>query len=339
VVLFALGAAGGAGWAISGLWTPAGPSTEARSFVIGQGEPLAVVVRRLLAQGLLPNRLGLGPRVVVTYASLRGLDRSVKSGEYALSPSLTPRQILEKICAGEVTTRAVTVPEGLNLWEVAARLEEQDIAPAKAILELAFSPKFAAELGIEADSLEGYLYPETYRFERGADPASTLRAMVELGRARWTPEDHEKLARSGRPLHEVMTLASIVEKETAAPAERPKIAAVFLNRLHRGMRLQSDPTVIYGILRERGEFDGNLRKIDLETPRPYNTYRKGGLPPGPIAGVSMAAIRAVLEPASVSYLYFVSRNDGTHEFSNSLVQHNEAVRRFQPGGYHAVAEP
>jgi UPF0755 protein len=328
----ALALVGVAGWVASGLWQPADASAQARAFVIESGEPLQQVVRRLGEQGLLSDRLGLGARTVLLYAKFKGLDRRVKSGEYELSAAQSPREILEKICAGEVATHAVTLPEGLNVWEIAARLEAQGIAPAKAVLELALSPAFARELGVEADSLEGYLYPETYRFERGSEAAAALRVMVEQSRSRWSEADRAKLASSGRTLHEVMTIASIVEKETAVPAERPLVAAVYLNRLRRKMRLMSDPTVIYGLLREQGSFSGNLRKVDLQTPRPYNTYRLGGLPPGPIASVSIDSIRAVLEPAPVKYLYFVARNDGTHEFSNTLVEHNKAVRRFQLPG-------
>jgi len=211
-------------------------------------------------------------------------------------------------------------------------VQASGITPAEELLKWALSAEFAAELGVNGDSLEGYLYPDTYRFERGTDPRVILRTMVEHGRERWTEEDLAALERSGRDLHEVVTLASIVEKETGVAEERPIIAAVFLNRLRREMRLQSDPTVIYGILREQGSFNGNLTKDDLQMKRPYNTYRVGGVPPGPIASVGVESIRAVLSPADVEYLYFVSRNDGTHQFSNTLVEHNRAVLKYQKGG-------
>jgi UPF0755 protein len=156
--------------------------------------------------------------------------------------------------------------------------------------------------------------------------------MVEELRARWTEADEERFREAEMTLHEVLTLASIVEKESAVAAERRLIAAVFVNRLQRRMRLQSDPTVIYGILQVRGEFDGNIRHRDLRTDTPYNTYTRGGLPPGPIASTTIESIRAVLEPERVPYLYFVSRNDGTHVFSKTLRQHNEAVYRYQKRG-------
>jgi UPF0755 protein len=325
-------AAGAFLWVASGMHVPAASVAEPQSFVIQPGESLAQVVHRLDRERLLPRRIGFGPRVVVAYARLYGLDREVRTGEYELSPALTPREILAKITSGEVKTHPVTLPDGLNLWEVAQRIEEAGVGSAKAIVELALSKSFTTGLGIEADSLEGYLYPETYRFERGTDPETVLRTMVDEFRARWTEQDRALLAQSGRTLHQVVTLASIVEKETGAAEERPRIAAVFLNRLSRGMRLQSDPTVIYGILLRRGSFDGNLRRVDLERDDPYNTYRRGGIPPGPIASASIESIRAVLAPAKVKDLYFVSRNDGTHEFSGTLIDHNRAVERYQKRG-------
>ena len=156
--------------------------------------------------------------------------------------------------------------------------------------------------------------------------------MVEEFRSRWTQQDQERLQESGFNMHEVITLASIVEKESGVPEERRTIAAVFRNRLKRRMRLQSDPTVIYGILVTRHEFDGNIRRSDLRTDTPYNTYTRGGIPPGPIASASIESIRAVLNPEDVPYLYFVSRNNGTHQFSKTLEEHNRAVRRYQKRG-------
>jgi UPF0755 protein len=330
VVALALLGVGAVVWIVRGLDVPARPGGADRSFTVKPGEALSVVARRLERASLLPDRFGFGPRVLVAYARLNGLDRQVKTGEYLLSPALTPREILAKLCSGEVQTYAVTLPEGLNVWEVAQRVEKAGIVPADAFLELALSPEFAGKLGIKGDSLEGYLYPETYRFERGSSPEAVLRAMVDAFNAGFTEADRARLESSGRSLHEVVTLASIVEKETGAADERSRVAAVFVNRLKRGMRLQTDPTIIYGLmLRQGGAFSGNIRKVDLEADGEYNTYTRAGLPPGPIASVSMDSVRAVLEPADVSFLYFVSRNDGTHQFSTSLDEHNKAVDTYQ----------
>jgi UPF0755 protein len=315
--------------ALSGLRAPADASGRASVFTVRDGEPLGRVAERLDRAGLLPDRMLFGPRIWVWYARAKGLDRSVKSGEYDLSSAMTPVEILDKLTTGEVKTYAVTFPEGLHVREIAQRLSQAQIAPQEELVRAAFSPELARALGVEADSLEGYLYPETYRFRRDTPAENVLRGMVEQFFARFSTADRAQLAASGMTLHQVVTLASVVEKETGVPAERPLIAAVFRNRLLKRMRLQSDPTVIYGILRAHGSFDGNLRKIDLQTDTPYNTYTRGGLPPGPIASVGMESIRAVLSPASANYLYFVSRNDGTHHFSNTLEQHAEAVRRYQ----------
>ena len=266
------------------------------------------------------------------YAQARGFDRQVKSGEYELSGELSPLEILDKFVAGEVKTHAVTVPPGWHAREIAARFELADIVAADEFLALALDPAFSRELGIEADSLEGYLFPETYRFRRHTPADEVLRRMVEQFRAAWTDADRALLEAYRWPLHDVVTLASIVEKETGAAEERRRVAAVFDNRLRRRMRLQSDPTVIYGVLTTRGEFDGNIRKRDLTTDTPYNTYTRGGIPPGPIASPGMAAIRAVLDPEEGPYLYFVSENDGTHHFSTNLRDHEAAVTRYQRGG-------
>jgi UPF0755 protein len=305
------------------------PEEPSRVFEVRSGESLHALCRRLRDAGILEDHVILGPRLLVWYARLLGVDRAVKSGEYDLSPSLAPAEILEKLVEGAVKTYPVTLPEGLRLDEIAAELEAAGIVDSDALLAVARDPELARTLGVEAPTLEGYLYPETYRFPRGADPRELVETMVRQFRAAWTEEDEQHLADSELTLHEVVTLASIVEKETGRGEERPLIAAVFRNRLRRGMRLQTDPTVIYGRIVVHGEFDGNLRRRDLEEDTPYNTYTRSGLPPGPIASAGIESIRAVLAPADVPHLYFVSRNDGTHVFSRTLEEHNGAVNRYQ----------
>ncbi len=316
-------------WSASRLFVPADPDGEPVVFAVAPGEPLSRVAQRLSDAGLLVRAPAFGPRVWVLYARARGWDRAVKSGEYDLDPGKTSADVLAKLVAGEVKTWPVTLPEGLRLDEVAARLEATQITEAATLLELARDPEFVRSLGIEADSLEGYLYPETYRFRRAAPADEVLRRMVGEFEARLTDEDRAAVEQSALSLHEVVTLASIVEKETAVADERELIAGVFHNRLKRRMRLQSDPTVIYALLERDGSFDGNLRRRDLEADIPYNTYRRGGLPPGPIASPTAESIRAVLDPADVPYLYFVSRNDGTHKFSATLREHEAAVDAYQ----------
>jgi UPF0755 protein len=238
---------------------------------------------------------------------------------------MSAREIFAHIASGQVVTHPVVVPEGFTAAQIAERLESAGLADAGSFSALCDDPAFARELAVPAASLEGYLYPETYRFPRSLEPREIARAMVAEFFDAWRPLAPEA-ERRGMSLHEVVTLASIVEKETGAPEERPLIASVFANRLKRGMRLESDPTTIYGI----PDFDGNLRRRDLENEEnPYNTYRIAGLPPGPIANPGIASLRAVVEPAQTQYLYFVSRNDGTHIFSRSYSEHVNAVNRHQ----------
>lgn len=298
-------------------------------FVVEAGERFPGVARRLIEGGLIQETRLLGVRTLTAYARLRDWDRQIKSGEYDLSPELSPEEILSKLVAGEVKTHAVTIPPGLAVHEIARRLADAGVVDRDSFSALAHDPEFARELGIEQASLEGYLLPETYRFRRDSPASQVLRRMVELFHAAWSEDDRKRLEAFRFGLHEVVTLASIVEKETADPEERRLIAAVFDNRLRRKMRLQSDPTVIYGIRRSSGHFDGNLRRRDLETDTPYNTYTRNGFPPGPIASPSMESIRAVLDPAASDALYFVSRNDGTHQFSATLSEHLAAVDRYQ----------
>jgi UPF0755 protein len=256
---------------------------------------------------------------------VRGFAPKLRVGEYALSPAMSPRQIFDEIAYGQAVTYAVSIPEGLTRKEVAMRLHTAGLADAAAFEAATADPKLAQELGVPAPTLEGYLFPETYRFPRRHPPREIARAMVELFFRNWK-ELEPQAAGLDLTLHQVVTLASIVEKETGVPLERPLIASVFSNRLARRMRLESDPTVIYGI----ANFDGNLRRRDLEDEKnPYNTYRIPALPPGPIANPGRAALAAVVRPAASDYLYFVSRNDGTHVFSRSYRDHVAAVNRHQ----------
>ncbi len=317
------------GLAVSGLREPADPAADARVFWVAPGETLLPIAQRLDSARMLPSNALFGPRVLVAYAQLSGKDREIKSGEYDLSAAMSPLEILEKIVQGAVKTHEVTLPEGMRLDEVAARFAEAGVTDGDAFLAQARDAGFARSHGLPTASFEGYAYPETYRFRRHTPPEEVLERMLEEFRSRFTPDDLDAVAKSGLSLHQVVTLASHVDKESAQLDERPLIAGVYRNRLRLGMRLQSDPTVIYGIVQTRGAFDGDIRNRDLREDNAWNTYTRAGLPPGPIASPSIEAIRAVLLPADVSYLYFVARNDGSHEFSTNLTDHNSAVKRYQ----------
>ena len=261
----------------------------------------------------------------VLYGKFQSADRKVHAGEYELNPSMTPAEILAMLRSGQVLLHSLTVPEGLTFVQIADLASQDGLTDREEFLRLAKDREFIVSLGIKAETLEGYLYPNTYKFPRPVKAREVLVAMVEQLRQEIGPELLARMQELKMTLHEALTLASVIEKETGSGGERPEISAVFHNRLKKGIPLQSDPTVIYGL----PAFDGNIHKKDLSSPSPYNTYRVQGLPPGPIANPGIQAIRATLYPSNSHYLYFVSRNDGTHQFSATLIEHNKAVEKYQ----------
>lgn len=254
----------------------------------------------------------------------------LKAGEYLFEGSLTPAQAVEKLVSGQVKVYRFTVPEGLRAEEILPILANSALKlDLKKLERLASDPAFLARAGVPARSIEGFLFPDTYTFTRNATEETVLTKMVsrsleEYRRANAQRKDGVKL-----DLMETFTLASIVEKETGAPEERPRISCVFHNRLKRGMKLQTDPTVIYAMRLLRGVYSKNITRKDLETKHPYNTYTVTGLPPGPIASPGTAALQAALHPLDCDDLFFVSRNDGTHIFCPTLECHNAAVKKWQ----------
>jgi peptidoglycan lytic transglycosylase G len=290
--------------------------------VVPQGASAEAIGRQLHAMGLVHH-----PLVFRVLAMRQGVAGQLKAGEYALSGPLSVQGILDAMVRGDVVRRDLTVPEGRSLDEVAELVVAEGLR-LDAFLAAARDPTPIRDLDPAAASLEGYLFPDTYDVPQTPEaPRALVRHMLERFRAVIGPE-LSRIAGKGLTVRQVVTLASIVELETAQPGERPRIAAVFLNRLERGMPLQTDPSVIYA-LKQAGRWDGNIRKKDLEIDSPYNTYVHPGLPPGPLGSPGKEAIRAVLEPAPGKELYFVSRNDGTHEFSETLDAHNRAVNRYQ----------
>jgi len=260
-------------------------------------------------------------------ARFMGVSNKLKAGEYRFKAGQTPYQVLRALESGSTLQRPLTIPEGENIYQIADIITAQGCGSRERFLALVQDPEFVKGFGLKADSLEGYLFPDTYKCSRGQDEKNIIKMMVSRFKEVFDELDDGPRAEAARSLsaREIVTLASIVEKETAVAEERPLIARVFLNRLKRGMRLQSDPTVIYGL----ADFDGNLTRRDLKQPSPYNTYVIKGLPPGPIGNPGREAIEAVLHPADGAYLYFVSKNDGTHQFSKTLREHNRAVVKYQ----------
>jgi UPF0755 protein len=257
---------------------------------------------------------------------LASADRRIMAGEYALHAGMSPSEILSEILNGRVVLHPVTIPEGYTAAQIADLLGQKELADPAEFLRLVRDRDFIRILNLDVPSLEGYLFPTTYRFAKYTKPKDLIGAMVGTLWQVFTPELRARAKDVNMSVHQALTLASVIEKETSIEAERELISAVFHNRLRRNIPLQSDPTVIYGL----ASFDGNLKKRDLSVNSPYNTYRVTGLPPGPISNPGAGSIRAALYPVPTTYLYFVSRNDGTHTFSSTLAEHNRAVERYQP---------
>jgi UPF0755 protein len=301
---------------------PTGP-TRTIPVEIPFGTPLSGIARSLVAAGVVADA-----RMFRRLAESRGASGRLQAGEYEFRTPVPPGEVLQAIAEGRVVVRAFTVPEGRDLRAIADLVAKTGIAGAEAFLERARASETAAALGVPGGTLEGFLFPETYRYRRSTTLDALLRTMTARFFVVFGTAMRDRAREVGLSTLQVVTLASIVEKETGRADERPRIAAVYLNRLRRGMPLQADPTVIYGI----PGFDGDLRRADLLAPTPYNTYVNPGLPPGPICSPGEASLRAVLWPAPGADLYFVARGDGSHVFSRTYAEHREAVRRFQQGG-------
>jgi len=327
-----VGAAAWLFWYHETRWPVRQASDPPQPLTVAQGAGVADIGRQLHGLGLVRH-----PEIFRGHVMLRGDAGRLRAGEYELAGEMTLDDIVTKLVKGDVVRHVVTFPEGSDIGEMAV------LAAARGLV-LADFKKAAADatpikdLDPGADDLEGYLFPDTYDITRKPDPAADVVArMVKRFRQVIGPE-LPRIQASGMTLREVVTLASVVELETARKEERPRIAAVFLNRLKRRMPLQTDPTVIFA-LKRKGTWDGNIRRADLDVDSPYNTYRYPGLPPGPIASPGLEAIRAVLQPAPVRDLYFVSRNDGSHQFSETLAAHNQAVNQFQRNPAARLASP
>lgn len=297
-----------------------GGQSQKKIITIKRGQSFAATTKYLYREGLIksPFRFRL-------LARIKGADKRIQAGEYLLSSELSPNKILEAMVVGKVRLYKFTVPEGYNLKQIAEIISSAGFVTREEFLKAATDPIFVRQMNIPAETFEGYLFPDTYYFPKGASAPDLITAMVERLNSLFSEQWKKRAAEMGYSIHEVLTLASIIEKETGASFERPLISSVFHNRLRKGMRLETDPTVIYGLK----DFDGNLTRKDLRTPTPYNTYKIKGLPPGPIASPGLAAIEAALYPAESDYLFFVSKRDNTHKFSTNFKDHERAIRKYQ----------
>jgi UPF0755 protein len=301
------------------LISPAKKGGSDQIFFVRDGMTFKQVTLALEREELVRSRYPL-----LLWARVMGAGRGIKAGEYRLNPGMSPLAILAVLSKGAVILHPITLPEGLTKLQIGQLLSERGLVDKERFLSLTEDPEVAARYGIRGATLEGFLFPDTYHFSRGLSPEFILDVLVRRFQEVVPPRIKEG-PETGLNLEQIVTLASIVEKETGLAEERPLVASVFLNRLERGMRLGSDPTVIYGIK----DFDGRLRRKDLTESTPYNTYVNLGLPPGPIASPGLDSIMAVLYPAKSDYLYFVSKNDGSHYFSKTYAEHNRAVDYYQ----------
>ena len=311
---------------LAGTWVlvhqPAAIEARKQVVQVRRGSGLRQIASQLHGAGLIRH-----PLPFVLYAKAQRMAPRLQAGEYVLSASMSPAEILDLLYRGKVMHHALTIPEGATLRDIAALVAAKGMDSERRVLGLGSDREFIESLGLTVPSLEGYLFPDTYHVTRDMDVADLLTLMVRTFYQNYVPEIAAKAEDLGLSQHAVVTLASLIEKEAQLDSERELIAAVFHNRLRRRMRLQCDSTVIYAL---GGAFQGNLRKADLRIDSPYNTYRHAGLPPGPIANPGRRSIDAAVAPAAVKYLYFVAtRENGAHYFSTTLQEHNRAVRKYQ----------
>lgn len=290
---------------------------------IPQGTGVAAIGDRLAGSGVVQHAM-----LFRIAARLSGSERKLQAGEYRFADAATPAAIVDRLARGDVYTRAVTFREGLTMWEMADVFATSGLGTRDEFLAEARDVSRISAIDPDASSLEGYLFPDTYQLPRAVGAKGTVDAMVAGFLRAFDKDLRAAAAARGLSPREVVTIASLVEKETAAPAERAIVSAVYQNRLRIRMGLQCDPTVIYA-LQLAGRWNGNLTRDNLKFDSPYNTYRYAGLPPGPIAAPGRASLEAVVSPATVPYLYFVSRNDGTHAFATTLAEHNRNVQLWQ----------
>ncbi|MCG8688200.1 MAG: endolytic transglycosylase MltG [Desulfobacterales bacterium] len=312
--------AGAAIWMKSFINTPAGTDANALIFTISQGQNLNTISQNLKKEGLITD-----PFRFKLYARLKKAATRIKAGEYQLAPNLTPDRILALLISGKVKLYKFTIPEGLNMEEISVLAQKAGLCKQEEFLSLCRDIDFINQLNVPGLTLEGYLYPDTYLFPRNTDCKSLIEKMTATFHSTFNSKWQARAREIGYSVHEIVTLASIIEEETGDASERPLIASVFHNRLKKNMRLESDPTVIYGV----DDYHGRIRYKHLRRKTPYNTYKIKGLPPGPIANPGAKAIEAALYPAQSDYLFFVSKNDTTHKFSTNLRDHNKAVKKYQ----------
>jgi UPF0755 protein len=327
VLIFAILLAAAGGWFLwHALRSPyKGFAGDVVDVEVHHGQRTSTILKRLQTAGVLRDAY-----VPLIYMKLLRRGESIKAGVYEFRGRSSAVQVVEKLIRGDVILRSVTIREGLDRFAVGRLFAAEHFGSPAAWDKLTADPELVHDIAPEAPTLEGYLFPDTYKFNPGTPPQTIIKAMVDNFRKHFMPE--MSYITTGLSLHQTVTLASIVETEAKLPEERPLVASVYLNRLRKHMLLGADPTVIYA-LKLAGRWDGNIRKPDLSMESPYNTYRVPGLPPSPIANPGLASLRAAAAPASTNYLYFVAKHDGSHAFSSNIAEHNRNVEIYQKQWY------
>lgn len=323
-ILIALAAGAGGWWLYSRVVEPyRGYSTPEVFVDIPSGTGPNVIGQKLIDAGVVRDDLTFRTAILVS-----GRARALKAGEYRFDAPMHALDVIDKIARGDVYKRLLTFREGLTIIEMAQVFEDRKFGKADDFEKAALNVKLIADLDPDARDLEGYLFPETYALPRDTPAAVVVEQMVAGFKKAFTTEMRDAAKQDGLSVRQVVTLASLVEKETGAADERPMVAAVYRNRMQMHMPMQADPTVIFA-LQKAGKYNGNLSRDNLQFDSPYNTYKYAGLPPGPIAAPGKASLAAAAKPADVDYLYFVSKNDGTHVFASTLAEHNKNVFTWQ----------
>lgn len=287
---------------------------------IPRGSSFSKIADILNEAGLIKHKFSF-----YLFAKIKDAPRHIRAGEYELAGTMSPSLILDKLIRGEIKGYRIPIPEGYGMRQIASTLAAEKLIDERKFLRLCVDQEFLSSLGISAQTAEGYLFPETYILTRSMNEKEIISLMIEQFRKKITPEMEERAKTLGFSMDQIITIASMIEKEAKIKDEKPLVAAVFYNRLRLSMRLQSDPTAVYGL----ADFSGPITRDHLRKSTPYNTYQISGLPPGPIANPGLDSIMAALYPAQSNFLYFVARNDGSHQFSAHLSHHNAAVVKFQ----------
>jgi UPF0755 protein len=306
-------------WYLICLFFPPGNGSKLLDISFPPGSGIRKLANELKAGGVIRSSWHF---ILVT--RLRGQAHRLKAGDYRFNDGMTPSVILEKLASGDVDFQKFALPEGYSIYQAAELLEQKGYFKKEDFLEKCQNPALLKRLGLAEQTVEGYLYPATYNLSHNGNEEQLISQMIGQFEKRYADAVNVAGNVSNLSRHQIVTLASLIEKEAVSPEEKPLISSVFHNRLRIGMPLQSDPTAVYGVR----AFSGKVSKADIERQSPYNTYLIKGLPPGPIGNPGIDALQAALKPATTNYLYFVARQDGTHQFSRTLEEHNRAVTRY-----------